>query len=101
MSESFKINAQGWATKKVDRSRGRMKITFKLNKEESEAFKNWETLLKGSVPEGYTDETFYKTIFMHGISFINNQLQSFAQAEIAKENLRKQKEEATQQPKQE
>lgn len=55
----------------VERSKGRMKITFKLSKEQAEAFKNFQTSVK---PDGIDDETFYRQIFFNGCKAISDEL---------------------------
>lgn len=85
MSENLKLSIDDWKVKKEQRSRGRMKFTIKLSKEEAEAFKNWLDAVK---PEGMDEDTIYKTIFFNGIEFLNKQL-----ADIAMQALEKQKQE--------
>lgn len=76
MSDSVKLNSQDWTTKTTERSRGRMKIAFKLNKEEATAFKNWSGMVK---PEKVDDEMFVKQIFFRGIEALNEMLTQAAQ----------------------
>lgn len=65
-----------------DRSRGRMKITIKLNKEEATAFINMK---KSLVPEGVDDDTFLKSVFFMGIEqFHKNAMEMMQQ--YVKEN---------------
>jgi hypothetical protein len=55
---------------KVDeRSRDRMKITIKLNKQEAESFKNMKKVL---VPEDAQDDVFLKSIFFMGLEQFHN-----------------------------
>lgn len=53
-----------------------MKLTIKLNKEESEGFKNWSTLIK---PENISDDDFLKQIFFNGIEHLNDKLQKVSE----------------------
>ena len=48
-----------------------MKLRIKLNKEESEAFKAFADVVR---PEEVTEDQFLKSIFLHGIEAMNNQL---------------------------
>lgn len=76
MSDKVKLNSKDWIGKTTDRSRGRMKITFKLNTKEATAFKNWTKVVK---PDSVDDELFVKKIFFHGIDALNEMLTKTAQ----------------------
>ena len=89
MSDKYNFNLDNAKVKKVERSRGRMKIQIKLNREEAEGFKNF-SMIK---PEDLDELTFYKQIFFAGCNAMTEQIQSM----IAKrqEELELQKEKAT------
>jgi len=52
-----------------DRSRGRMKITIKLSKEEAESYKNMKTAL---LPKDQSDDVFVKSVFFMGLEQFHN-----------------------------
>ena len=89
MSDKYNFNLDNAKVKKVERSRGRMKIQIKLNREESEGFRNF-SMIK---PTDIDESTFYKQVFFAGCNAMTAQIQSM----IAKrqEELKLQKEEAT------
>jgi hypothetical protein len=83
----IKLDVSNWKISVDDRTRGRMKVTFKLNKDEAEGFKNWSTHIK---PENITMEDFSKQIFFNGIEYLNLKLQDVAKKIIEDEKLRTQ-----------
>lgn len=83
----IKLNVSDWKTKTQERSRGRMKVTIKLNKDEAEGFKNWSTHVK---PDELTLDDFVKQIFFNGIEYLNIKLQDVAKKIIEDKNLREQ-----------
>jgi hypothetical protein len=93
MSEKLTVSFTNSKIKTEDRSRGRMKITLKLGKEEAEAFKTFMSVVK---PEEVTDENFYKQIFFIGCKSLDEQLRQMF--EENKEKLQAQKAEATANP---
>lgn len=72
----IKFEGSNWKINTTERSRGRMKLTIKLNKEESEGFKNWSELIK---PDNITDDDFMKQIFFNGIEHLNDKLQKVSE----------------------
>tara|TARA_Y100000401_G_scaffold63001_1_gene50065 strand:+ start:158 stop:496 length:339 start_codon:yes stop_codon:yes gene_type:complete len=74
--ENIKLDVNSWKIKAVERSRGRMKLQIKLNKEQAEAFKNFSETLK---PEDATDEQWYQMIFFTGCERINEKVYEMAQ----------------------
>lgn len=91
MSNSVKLNLEDWDVKSKLEVNGKMKIAFKLNKEESEAYKAWAIAVK---PPDIAENDFVKSIFMHGIASINEHAKTFVTQRIAQEKLAKQKEES-------
>ena len=83
----IKLNVSDWKTKTQQRSKGRMKVTIKLNKDEAEGFKNWSTHVK---PDELTLDDFVKQIFFNGIEYLNIKLQDVAKKIIEDKNLREQ-----------
>jgi len=95
MAETVKLKTSEWKGDTEERSRGRMKLTFKLSKDEAESFKNWSEVVK---PEGIDENQFLKTIFFNGIEALNKQLSEIAEKEkdklIAAQALQAQKDAA-------
>ena len=83
--DTLDINVGSWNIKTADRKRNRMKITIKLNKEESESFKAFFETVK---PTDVSDDQFLKTIFFYGIEAVNERL-----TETVKEYLETHREE--------
>jgi hypothetical protein len=83
----IKLNVSDWKFSLDERSRGRMKLTIKLSKEEAEGFKNWSEHVK---PDNLNVEEFSKQVFFNGIEFLNLKLQDVAKKILEDENLRQQ-----------
>jgi hypothetical protein len=83
----IKLNVSDWKISVDDRSRGRMKVTIKLSKDEAEGFKNWSTHVK---PDELPQEEFVKQVFFNGIEYLNLKLQDVAKKIIEDKNLREQ-----------
>jgi hypothetical protein len=83
----IKLNVSDWKISTQDRSRGRMKVTIKLSKDEAEGFKNWSTHVK---PDDLPQEEFVKQVFFNGIEYLNLKLQDVAKKIIEDKNLREQ-----------
>jgi hypothetical protein len=75
MESSNKVNLDfnSLTVKIEDRSRGRMKITFKLSKEEAEGFKKFSTIK----PDGLSDDQFYKHIFFVGCKTVTEEFEQY------------------------
>lgn len=82
-----KLNVSDWKISIDDRSRGRMKVTIKLSKDEAEGFKNWSTHVK---PDDLNQDDFLKQIFFNGIEYLNLKLQDVAKKIMEDKNLREQ-----------
>ena len=76
MTETVKLNIDGWKIHLDERSRGRMKFQIKLNKEETEAFKVFTDTVK---PEEVPLDDFVKSIFLTGIESMNKKLVEMVQ----------------------
>ena len=76
MTETVKLNIDGWKIRLDERSRGRMKFQIKLNKEETEAFKVFTDTVK---PEEIPLDDFVKSIFLTGIESMNKKLVEMVQ----------------------
>ena len=74
--DKIKFDGSNWKVNTIERSRGRMKLNIKLNKEESEGFKNWSKLIK---PDNISDDDFLKQIFFNGIEHLNDKLQKVSE----------------------
>jgi hypothetical protein len=68
-----------------------MKINIKLNKDESEAFKNWSTMV---MPEGMDMDGFCRAVFFKGIETLQNNLREMALNTLKNEETRKQMQDA-------
>jgi len=89
MSDNVKLDFADTKVKITERSKGRMKISFKLNKEQAEAFKNFQSSVK---PDDIDDESFYRQIFFNGCKAISDELTRIFEEQKSK--LQAQKEEA-------
>jgi len=84
---NIKLNVSDWKFSVDERSRGRMKVTIKLSKDEAEGFKNWSETVK---PDNITVEEFSKQVFFNGIEYLNLKLQDVAKRIIEDATLRQQ-----------
>lgn len=82
--DKIKFEGSNWKVKLDERSRGRMKITIKLNKDESLGFKNWSDMVR---PAEISDEEFLKQIFFNGIEHLNDKLQAMTRKILEDEQL--------------
>lgn len=84
MSDKLTLKSSNWKIKTEERSRGRMKLTVKLNKEETETFTVWKNTVK---PTEMLEEDFYRRIFFGGINTFNKVLEEAAKEALeAKQN---------------
>jgi benzoyl-CoA reductase/2-hydroxyglutaryl-CoA dehydratase subunit BcrC/BadD/HgdB len=81
MSDKLKVSFTNTKIKTQDRSKGRMKISLKLSKEEAEAFKTFMVAIK---PEEVAEEDFYKQIFFMGCRSLDDQLRQMFEENKAK-----------------
>jgi len=72
----IKLQSSDWTIKTTDRSRGRMKLTIKLSKDEAQGFKNWTSVVK---PDTIAEEDFLKQVFFNGIEHLNDKLQKISE----------------------
>lgn len=72
----IKLQSSDWTIKTTERSRGRMKLTIKLSKDEAQGFKNWASIVK---PDQVAEEDFLKQIFFNGIEHLNDKLQKISE----------------------
>jgi hypothetical protein len=84
---NIKLNVSNWKFSLDQRSRGRMKLTIKLSKEESEGFKNWTSFVK---PDDLSVEDFSRQVFFNGIEYLNLKLQDVAKNIVEDKKLREQ-----------
>jgi len=75
----IKLQSSDWTIKTKERSRGRMKLTIKLSKDEAQGFKNWTSVVK---PDQVAEEDFLKQIFFNGIEHLNDKLQKISEEVI-------------------
>jgi len=64
MDEKITLDFQSWNIKQIERSRNRMKIQLKFNKEEALAIKNFMEMVK---PPEIPEDDFMKGIFKMGV----------------------------------
>jgi hypothetical protein len=83
----IKLQSSDWTIKTTERSRGRMKLTIKLSKDEAQGFKNWTSVVK---PDQVAEEDFLKQIFFNGIEHLNDKLQKISE-EVMKDAALKEK----------
>lgn len=88
MSDKIRINTHDWGIKQKIERNGKMKIAFKLNKEESEGYKAWAQVVK---PAEVSEDDFVKSIFLQGIVSINEHAKTLVEREVAKKKLEQQK----------
>lgn len=69
-----------WSVKLEYRKRDRMKIGFKLGKEEAEAFVNFKNQTK---PDSISEDNFLKSIFFLGLSTLEANISRKIQDELA------------------
>ena len=81
-NRNIKFDLEAWDVKLQERKRNRMKLTIKLDKQESEAFKSFAETVK---PAEISDQQFLKSIFLYGIEAVNTQLTE-AVKQFAEEN---------------
>ena len=74
-NNTLNIDTSTWKCKLERRKRGRMKISVKLSKEESEGFTSFMNAVK---PDHIDDNTFCKVVFLEGIENMNNKLTQVA-----------------------
>ena len=74
-NNKLSIDTSTWNVKLERRKRGRMKISVKLSKEESEGFTAFMQAVK---PDHIDDDTFCKVVFLEGIENMNNKLTQVA-----------------------
>jgi len=65
------MKVSDWKIKTIERKRGRMKFQLKLNKEETEGFKEFSTHLK---PADMNDQEWLRAIFYKGLEKIQQDL---------------------------
>lgn len=71
MDEKIILDFQSWNIKQIERSRNRMKILLKFNKEEAQAIKNFMEMVK---PPEIPQDDFMKGIFKMGVETMETRL---------------------------
>lgn len=64
MDEKILLNFESWKIKTTNRSKNRMKVQIKFNKEEAQAIKNFMEMVK---PPELSEDDFMKGIFKIGV----------------------------------
>tara|TARA_R110002051_G_scaffold317561_2_gene398876 strand:+ start:97 stop:450 length:354 start_codon:yes stop_codon:yes gene_type:complete len=75
------FNVSEWSVKVLNRTKDRMKITFKLSKDESEAFQNFQNNTK---PDDISEDQFIKSIFFLGLTTLETNLHHKIAEEMSK-----------------
>lgn len=84
MKDSVTFNIDDWNIKHLDRTRNRMKLQLKFNKEEALAIKNFLSMVK---PPEISDDEFFKGIFKIGIETMEMKLMEAVKAHAEENNL--------------
>ena len=72
---NFAVDPTSWRVKTEERSRGRMKITIKLNREETISWRNFIDMIK---PDELSEGEFTKAMFLTGVQKTNEELSARA-----------------------
>ena len=75
MLETITFNQTKWKARVKSKGRGSMKVYFDLDKEESEGFKSFMSMVK---PAEISIEDFCKVIFFRGVESLNHEFASAA-----------------------
>jgi hypothetical protein len=75
------FNVSEWSVKVLNRTKDRMKITFKLSKDEAEAFQSFQNQTK---PDEISEDQFIKSIFFLGLTTLETNLTHKIAEEMAK-----------------
>jgi len=79
VADSFDVSE--WSVKVLNRTKDRMKITFKLSKDEAEAFQSFQNQTR---PDEISEDKFIKSIFFLGLTTLEQNLQQSIAQELAK-----------------
>ena len=71
MSDTVAVDFNNTKSQVEQTNRGRMKITFKLNKESAQSVKNFMDAIK---PAEVTEEQFYTHVFFTGLETLNTEV---------------------------
>ena len=77
------LTPDNWIVKVDHRSKYRMKINFKLSKDETEAYSNFKN---HTLPDGVSENDFIKSVFFLGLSTLEANLAEKYQEQIDKMN---------------
>ena len=92
----YNLNPNDWKLKVKEYSRGRMKITISLSKDEAQAFTNFKNTIK---PDGMNEVDFTKSIFVKGMAATDQEMMQNTIDNLRNnEELRAQLEEAGKNP---
>jgi hypothetical protein len=80
MSQKLNVSLDNSKLTLTERSRGRMKINIKLSKEEAEALKAFQQMVK---PEEVSEEVFLKQVFFIGLRTLDQELKEMFEAKKA------------------
>ena len=76
-----RFDVSDWSIKVLNRTKDRMKITFKLSKDEAEAYQNFQNQTK---PDEIAEDKFINSIFFLGLTTLETNLSHKIAEEMAK-----------------
>jgi len=79
--DASSFNVSEWSVKVLNRTKDRMKITFKLSKDEAAAYQSFQNQTK---PDEISEDRFVKSIFFLGLSTLETNLSHKIAEEMAK-----------------
>ena len=82
MDSNVSFNLAGARVTTTHRSKGRMKIQFKLSKEQAEGFTNFQKIIK---PPEMAESDFMLQVFFAGCNALTREIQVLAEQERAKQ----------------
>lgn len=82
METPVSFNLAGARVIVTHRNKGRMKIQFKLSKEQAEGYKNFQSIIK---PPEMPEEDFMLQVFFAGCNGLTREVQALAHAEREKQ----------------
>lgn len=84
MTDTSSLQPELWRTKVENRTKNRMKITFKLNQEQTAAFERFK---QETMPEGVTEDDFVRSIFFMGLATLEQRLVDAVKETVEKQRM--------------
>ena len=82
METPVSFNLAGARVITTQRNKGRMKIQFKLSKEQAEGYKHFQSIIK---PPEMSEDQFMLQVFFAGCNVLTREVQALASAEREKQ----------------